>query len=97
MLDRLTKEDLDPLIAQTFRLTVESGEVFEVTLVEVRKMQGTASQREPFSAIFRSKEGHYLPQSIYSLEHATLGPLDLFLVPLGSEEGEGMDFEAVFT
>ena len=97
MLERLTREDLEPLVDQTFRLSLESGESYEVKLFEVRKVPGTATHREPFSAIFRSPEGQYLPQSIYTLEHEKIGPLDLFLVPLGSEDGGGMDFEAVFT
>ena len=37
-----------------------------------------------------------LPQRIYRLEHAELGGLDLFLVPIG-RDASGITYEAVFT
>jgi hypothetical protein len=49
----------------------------------------------PFSIIFRGPSGQSLPQRIYRLEHAQLGTLDLFLVPIGPD-GVGMCYEAVF-
>lgn len=51
--------------------------------------------RMPFSLLFRSRPGLYLPQSTYHLEHEKLGGMDLFLVPLGPDR-EGMTFEAAF-
>ncbi len=38
----------------------------------------------------------HLEQAIYALEHAEMGMLELFLVPLGPHE-DGMRYEAVFT
>ena len=37
-----------------------------------------------------------MPQLIYSLEHATLGTLEVFLVPVGPD-AVGMRYDAVFS
>jgi hypothetical protein len=52
--------------------------------------------RRAFSIILRASKEIVLPQRIYRVEHAALGALDLFLVPLGPDQ-EGMRYEAVFT
>jgi hypothetical protein len=36
-----------------------------------------------------------LPQRIYRIEHESLGPRDVFLVPVAFRDG-GYDYEAVF-
>jgi hypothetical protein len=36
-----------------------------------------------------------LPQATYRLEHATLGAMDVFLVPIGQDR-EGVRYEAIF-
>jgi hypothetical protein len=58
-------------------------------------LKGVAS-REQFSLHLRGPRTPALPQRIYRLEHAQLGALDLFLVPIG-RDGSGMTYEAVFT
>jgi uncharacterized protein DUF6916 len=50
-------------------------------------------QRLQFSLVFRGQAG--LAQGTYRLEHAELGELDLFLVPIGPEDGS-MRYEAAF-
>jgi hypothetical protein len=55
----------------------------------------TPAGRRPFSLIFRSAGSRYLPQRTYSIEHAALGRLDLFLVPIGPDEG-GIRYQAIF-
>jgi hypothetical protein len=37
-----------------------------------------------------------LPQRIYRLEHEQMGPLELFIVPVGPD-GDGLGYEAIFT
>ncbi len=96
MLDQLTCEDFSRRAGETFRHTRESGEILELELVEAVEMGGTPSQRAPFSVVFRVPAESHLEQAIYALEHAEMGMLELFLVPLGPHE-DGMRYEAVFT
>jgi hypothetical protein len=51
--------------------------------------------RAPFSLLFRSVSAIVLPQRIYRLKNATLGSLDVFLVPVGRDR-EGILYQAVF-
>ncbi len=51
--------------------------------------------RQQFSLLFRGPADLQLNQGIWDLEHATMGELALFLVPLGPD-AEGPRYEAVF-
>jgi uncharacterized protein DUF6916 len=73
----------------------------ELVLAEVAT-SGTAGgrgpngeEREQFSLLFRGPVEPALPQAIYRLDHAELGSLDLFLVPL-APRGDGAVYEAAF-
>ena len=46
--------------------------------------------------MFRGGPTPPVPQRIYGVEHARIGRLDLFLVPLGPDDA-GQRYEAVFT
>lgn len=88
-----------------------SGEVFEVgprdaegmPLTLVRATESAApggpgpagQQRLQFSLEFAGALEHPLPQSTYRVSHAELGELELFLVPLGPEDGS-MRYQAAF-
>jgi hypothetical protein len=45
--------------------------------------------------IFTAPASHVLPQSIYRVEHAVLGELDVFLVPVGLRDSR-VEYQAVF-
>lgn len=45
--------------------------------------------------LFGPHQQQYLPQRIYPVEHPTLGPMDIFLVPLGPQAGQ-MRYQAIF-
>ena len=96
MLERLTREDLLPYVGNKFRLSTEDQPIFEIELHAVEAVGGTPNQREPFSALFLAPAEPFLQQAIYTLEHESIGPLTLFLVPLGPFQ-DGMKYEAVFT
>jgi hypothetical protein len=110
MLDKLTSEDFTPQLHQTFLLSLgpwgqphdpaAHGALRMLELVEVAVLGGEASggsaARRPFSLIFRDAGGGYLPQRTYAIEHPALGWLDLFLVPIGPDQG-GMRYEAIFS
>ena len=51
--------------------------------------------RRPFSLTFLGRAGLRLPQQIYRMRHATLGEMEIFLVPVGDDRS-GSTFEAVF-
>ena len=51
--------------------------------------------RAPFSLVFEAPAQPVLPQSTYRLQHAVLGALEIFLVPVG-RSATGVHYEAVF-
>jgi hypothetical protein len=96
MLDKLTRDQFAGYLRQSFRLRSETS-AFDLELIEVRNLAGplSPSGREPFALLFRGPAEPILPQRIYPLEHAGLGKLDVFLVPVGPDD-QGMRYEAVF-
>jgi len=46
--------------------------------------------------VFRSGQAVILPQRIYRLQHAGLGTIDVFLVPIGRDV-QGALYQAVFS
>lgn len=97
MLDKVTKDTFEPIKGEIFRLALRDDEhmPLELTAVLGTGLQGLA-KREQFSLHFRGPSRPELPQRIYRVEHAQLGVLDLFLVPI-SRDASGMTYEAVFT
>jgi hypothetical protein len=109
MLDKLTSADFAPHLHESFYLSpgpwgephdpAAQGEVLAIELIEVTdltaEMPANASRRGQFSLIFRAVGGAYMAQRIYSIKHAALGQLDLFLVPIGPDQ-IGMRYQAVF-
>jgi len=69
-----------------------------LTLVEMKPLPVQpypGMMRAPFSLIFRGASPVVLPQKLYSLNNATLGRLELFLVPVGRDR-EGVLYQALF-
>ena len=52
-------------------------------------------REQPFSLLFRGPLRPLLPQQITTLEHDTLGVLEIFIVPVGPDE-YGQRYEAIF-
>jgi hypothetical protein len=100
MLETLTSESFAPHVETVFRLGPEGAAGLELTLVSATPV-GQARRAErfrerAFSVIFLGPpQAPVLPQQIYRLEHGALGVLEIFLVPIGAEEGR-MRYEAVF-
>lgn len=80
----------EPHLQTTFTLAEPR---VDMVLAEVNAPNGATSR--PFTLIFRGPGNFALPQQIYSMNHAGLGELELFLVPVGPREGS-MQYEAVF-
>lgn len=70
-----------------------TGSVF-LTLTSVVEHAKT-ERMETFSLFFLGPENSYLPQQTYKLNHATLGELEIFLVPVAQNK-DGFQYEAVF-
>jgi len=69
-----------------------------LTLVEVVPLpaqQIAGMVRQPFTLTFRSASQVVLPQKIYPLRNATMGAVQIFLVPIGRDR-DGILYQAVF-
>jgi hypothetical protein len=67
-----------------------------LTMVLDRLEAGPSSPRQVQYALFFRVEGDAaLPQRIYHLDHAALGEMDLFLVPIGRVD-ETVEYQACF-
>jgi hypothetical protein len=76
---------------ESFAVDAGEGQPLSFELVEVASSEGAATGR-PFSAVFLGPAEPVLRQRIHRLEHAELGSLELFLVPIGPGR-----YEAIFT
>jgi Domain of unknown function (DUF6916) len=112
MLGQLQSADFSPHVHERFRLYVgpvdlqgeltPEGEALEIELLSVTALgqppaAGEPSPaRQPFSLIFREPNGVLLPQRIYLLEHAVLGRLPLFVVPIAASR-DGTHYQVIFS
>ena len=79
------------------------NEAFEIAdsgvtlqLVECNRLKSVPGEpREPFSLMFRGPQNPFLQQKIYALKNPQLGPVEIFLVPVG-RIASGFLYEAVF-
>ena len=110
MLDKLTIADFAPHLNEIFQLSLGPWgqphdpaahgptrmlELIEVTAIATQA-PGSPTNRQAFSLIWRELSSAHLPQRIYAIKHPALGWLDLFLVPIGPDQG-GMRYQAIFT
>ena len=94
-LRELTLETFEPLVGDVFAASAAGASV-ELVLHSALALGGWPGGRQPFSLTFRGPAEPLLAQAIYRLEHALLGALDIFIVPIGPD-GDGMLYEAIFT
>lgn len=88
-------------VGDVFRLRLDDDNELELELIEaVSTDPQNAEEPSRFSILFLDPTGtaeRFLPQAIYSLVHAELGKLDLFIVPIGpGANGNGIEYESVF-
>jgi hypothetical protein len=99
MLDTLTRERFAAHVGDVFRMQVDASRAIDVELIAVEpsvRRPATEGHRAPFTIVFRAPRAAIYPQRTYRLEHATLGALDIFLVPIGFDD-RGLRYEAVFS
>ena len=98
----LVSGTFSPHVGDAFEVEPAAGEPFEVVLSSCEETPygspeqwKDAIERIPFSLLFHALGAERSgPQGIYTVRHADLGELELFLVPLGPDE-RGMRYEAV--
>lgn len=64
-------------------------------LFEAVPLDNQAPDESRFSLMFRGPGQAVLPQATYTLEHAALGTLVIFLVPVGRDP-QGVQYQAIF-
>jgi hypothetical protein len=93
----LSLETFGSVVRQSFDLAI--GETsLPMTLVEVQPLPVNPFPgmiRAPFSLLFRTASQVVLPQKLYGLRNASLGRLEIFLVPVARDR-EGVLYQAVF-
>jgi uncharacterized protein DUF6916 len=98
-LDTVTVDTFAAAVGDAFPLDLgESGQL-PLELTEAKAYEGGegfTERRTPFALRFRGPVEPLLPQGTYRLEHASIGPLEIFIVPLGVN-AEGTRYEAIFT
>ena len=93
----LTEKDFSQHLHTKFQVKLDGQESIALELVEVkgyRPQEIEQSGMERFSVFFNGA-GSYLPQGVYQLEHADLGELVIFLVPVSGDQ-KSFRYEAVF-
>jgi hypothetical protein len=98
VLDALTLDAFAPHVGEEFVLVHEQAGRLELELLEARAVGGDrapGNDRRPFSLLFRGPVEPLLPQRIYRLEHDTVGPLEIFIVPV-ARDAAGTHYEAIF-
>ncbi len=94
---QLVMETFASVARETFDLNMGEASLpltlVEVTPLPVHPYPGMI--RPPFSLIFRNPSQVVLPQKLYTLKNASLGRMDVFLVPVARDR-EGVLYQAVF-
>jgi hypothetical protein len=92
----MTVDSFLPAVGRPFAIDVGDGRL-DLELVEARALttEAPAGHRAPFRLEFRGPAEPVLGQRIHRLESDVLGPLEIFLVPVGRDAG-GATYEAIF-
>jgi hypothetical protein len=100
-LENVTLSDYDGRVGNAFQIWLDGVDAVPAELIEVRSLGfnpmpgGKQGGRESFALIFRVPGAWRHPQRIFRVDHAELGSMDIFLVPVGPD-AKGMRLEAVF-
>ncbi|MGH2901048.1 MAG: DUF6916 family protein [Solirubrobacteraceae bacterium] len=97
-LGALTLADFEPLVGDAFAITPPAGGAPPpaLTLASAATLGARPGGRDPFALTFHGPPEPVLAQAIVCLEHAALGVLEIFVVPLGRGDGHTI-YEAIFT
>jgi hypothetical protein len=94
-LSSLEHSHFEPLLGSKFHLHSAAGTA-ELKLVEIRPLgREVPGSRRSFSLLFELPEKTRIEQGTYRFEHAALGMLELFTVPVVSS-APGLFAEVIF-
>jgi hypothetical protein len=79
----------------TFLARLE-GEAVPIKLIEVSDERAGRGMRQ-FSLFFHGSPDRVLPQGLYEFEHAVLGSLTIFIVPIVGSNTERILYQACFS
>jgi hypothetical protein len=97
MLETLTAADFEAQLQTSFWCTLADQE-YELILANVERLPSYGNRpasNQSFSLLFYLPSGHYLPQQIYELRHASMAQLSIFMVPVGRDQ-HGLHLQAIF-
>jgi len=94
-LDEWTLATFKPRVGDAFTIDAAPAPV-ELVLESATAVGERPDGRDPFSLVFRGPLAPLLGQAIHRLEHAELGALEIFIVPLG-QDADSTSYEAIFT
>lgn len=89
----LTLSRFTPHVHTSFAVSEGAGVVLE--LVEAVALDTRAPNEQQFSLSFRGPAHTVLQQATHTLEHAVIGVLAIFLVPVG-RDASGVQYQAIF-
>jgi hypothetical protein len=102
VLEDLTVASFAPAVGEAFALDAGDAGALQLKLLEARLTDpeapatGSGGTRAGFVLTFRGPVDPVLPQRIYRIEHASTGPLEIFIVPIARDEA-GTSYEAIFS
>lgn len=76
-------------------LTSDAGPALALELIDAEPLDHQAPHDNRFSLMLRGPSQPLLPQATYVFEHAALGTLAIFIVPVGRTEA-GTAYQAIF-
>jgi hypothetical protein len=93
----LTLELFQPEVGSTFSIGFSDAR-FDLELREAAALKyhnPKIQTRYPFALLFVCPDPRVLQQGCYAIDHERLGSLEIFIVPIASDE-DGVQYEAVF-
>jgi hypothetical protein len=81
-----------------FRVSREGSDDVVLLLIQVESLSSPAGapRADPFALTFVGPRSAFLEQATYDFRHATLGEMEIFIVPIGYADGGVVRYEAVF-
>ncbi len=95
MIKELTKASFDPHKKSKFKVYPEGKDVVELELVDVTEKikKHTAS----FSLMLKGPKEPVIEQGTHKFKHAKMGEVNLFVVPIITEEENEMRYQVIFS
>ena len=99
MPDALTPNTFEPHVGSEFSIVLPEGSTTAIELATLVRQEARShgDRTEPFSMVFVGPQGRSLAQATYAMDHATLGRIEIFIVPIGPRQDGRQQYEAVFS